>query len=195
MIEPKKTPTEKVIAMRAQGLTDNQIIQSLQHDGHSAQEVLNALEFADHKPAEQAPPMPMPPPMNPMQNAPQSMIPPPQQQGQSKPMQKDEEIEELIEAIIEEKWQSIEKDIDRLLEWKDSTDDQLIVMKNQVTDLKRNFEELQKAIIGKVGEYDKNILEVGSQLKAMEQVFSKVLPTFTENVAELSRITQRVKKS
>ena len=37
------------------------------------------------------------------------------------------------------------------------------------------------------------MLEVGSELQAMEKVFSKVLPQFVENVNELSRITDKVK--
>ena len=40
----------------------------------------------------------------------------------------------------------------------------------------------------------KNILEVGTEIKAMEKVFQKVLPTFTSTVNELSRITGNLKK-
>ena len=45
-----------------------------------------------------------------------------------------------------------------------------------------------------MGEYDKNMKEVGTDIKALETVFKKILPSFTENVAELSRITKRVKE-
>ena len=54
--------------------------------------------------------------------------------------------------------------------------------------------ELQQALVGKIGEYDQNILNVGMEIKAMEKVFQKVLPQFTENVNELSRVTQSIKK-
>jgi DNA-binding transcriptional MerR regulator len=190
-------PTEKVVAMRKQGLTDNQIIQSLQQDGFSSQDVLNALEMADHNPPQHGSHVPIPPPINPMQNTPPPMFQPKPMQPQPNqvPLLKDEDMEELIEAIIDEKWAVIEKDIDRLLDWKGSVDEKMALLEHQVKDLKKNFDELHQAIIGKVGEYDKNILEVGSQLKAMEQVFSKVLPTFTDNVAELSRITDKIKRN
>lgn len=196
-MQNNQPPTEKVVAMRKQGLTDNQIIQSLQQEGFSSQDVLNALEFADHNPPQHGSTAPVPPPINPMQNNPPPMFQnkPMQPQPNQVPVQKDEDMEELIEAVIEEKWQSIEKDIDRLLDWKSSVDERMNVLQHQVKDIKKNFDELHSAIIGKVGDYDKNILEVGSQLKAMEQVFSKVLPTFTDNVAELSRITDKIKKS
>ncbi len=103
------------------------------------------------------------------------------------------DMEELIEAIIDEKWAEVERDIGRIIEWKDSVDERIGSITAQVTDLKTNFEDLHKAILGKVGDYDKNILEVGTQLKAMEEVFSKVLPTFTDNVGELNRITNKLK--
>ncbi|NTV23160.1 MAG: hypothetical protein HGA85_02160, partial [Nanoarchaeota archaeon] len=54
--------------------------------------------------------------------------------------------------------------------------------------------DLNRAIVSKVNEYDKHILEVGSDVKAMEKVFSKVLPAFAENVNELSRIANTLKE-
>jgi len=105
-----------------------------------------------------------------------------------------QQIEALIEAVIEEKWQDIEKNISKVIEWKESTEQVIGGMQQQITEVKDRIESLQKAIIGKIGDYDKNILEVGAQLNAMEKAFSQVLPTFTENINELNRITQRLKK-
>ena len=62
-----------------------------------------------------------------------------------------------------------------------------------MSDVKADLETLHKAIVSKIGEYDKNLLDVGTEIKAMEKVFQKVLPTLTENVSELSRITRQVK--
>jgi hypothetical protein len=101
--------------------------------------------------------------------------------------------EELVEAIIEEKWNDLVKDINKVIEWKQKADAKIVAMEQQVLDLQSQFDKLHQAIIGKVGDYDKHILEVGTQLQAMEKVFGKVLPTFIDNVSELSAITQRVK--
>ena len=60
-------------------------------------------------------------------------------------------------------------------------------------DMKADLDNLHKAIVSKIGEYDKNLLDVGTEIKAMEKVFQKILPTLTENVAELSRVTRNVK--
>lgn len=216
-------PMTQVIEMRKKGLSDNQIIQTLQHAGFSAHDVLEAMEMADFNqkqggnfnampppgkpmplnPASVTPSMPPPNGLPPMVNAqspqtPNSMPPPnglpPTIPQDSSPALKDDDIEELIEAIIDEKWAEVEKDIGRIVEWKDSVDERLGSMDAQIKDLKTNFDDLHKAILGKVGDYDKNILNVGSQLKAMEEVFSKVLPTFTDNVSELTRIADKLKK-
>jgi hypothetical protein len=194
-------PTDRVMALRQQGLTDNQIIQSLQHDGYDSQQVLSALELADQSAAHPAPPLQqMPELANPMVNTPKNMAPPLQQfpQGNQVPIQKpelrDSEVEELIEAIVDEKWNEFEKDINKLLEWKESVDDRMQEINNHLKILEKSFSDLHQAIVGKIGDYDKNILQVGIQLKSMEQVFSKVLPTFTDNVAELSRIAEKIKR-
>ncbi len=196
-------PTQRVLEMRQTGLTDNQIIQALQHDGYNSQQTLEALEMADmnnigirfpEAPAREMSQNPsniaQPPFMQQMNN---SFSPPPMMQS-SAPQANDQDMEELIEAIIDEKWAEVEKDINRVLEWKDSVDEKIGGLTAQVTDLKKSFDDLQKAILGKVGDYDKNILNVGIQLKAMEEVFSKVLPTFTDNVSELTRIADKLKK-
>ena len=72
---------------------------------------------------------------------------------------------------------------------KTKTESTIAALQQQFADLKDNFDRLHQAVVGKIGEYDKHILDVASEIKAMEKVFSKVLPTFTENVNELSRIT------
>jgi len=184
MFKQDMTPAQKVLALRRQGLTDNQVIQTLQREGIPSQQVLEALEMADNQfnPA----PMQGAPVMTPMQMQPQSMVPPQQNT--------DSDVEELIEAIIEEKWQDVEKDISKVLEWKESIDETITSMQNEITRLGKNFDDLHKALLGKVEDYDKNILHVGVQLKAMEQAFSKVLPVFTNNVQELDRITSRMKR-
>jgi hypothetical protein len=101
--------------------------------------------------------------------------------------------EELVEALIEEKWNALVKDINKVIEWKQKADSRLAAMEQQLNDMQQQFDKLHQAIIGKVGDYDKHILDVSTQLQAMEKVFGKVLPTFIDNVNELNAITQRVK--
>ncbi len=199
---PSGLPVDQIINLRKQGLSNNQIVQTLQKDGFDSGQIFDAMNQADLTsggPAPQgAPPPPqgMPPPMSAPPPEPQGMelppidsMPPPFAGAGNAEVQK---VEEIAEAIIDEKWEEMIKSINRIMEWKDATETRMARIEQQFNDLKDNFDSLHAAIIGKIGEYDKNILNVGTEIKAMEKVFQKILPTFTENVSELSRITRKI---
>jgi hypothetical protein len=101
--------------------------------------------------------------------------------------------EELIEAIIEEKWEELLKDLTKLAEWKQSITNRVTIQEQKFEDLRREFDKIHSVIISKIEDYDRNMSNVGAEVKAMEKVFSKVLPLFTENVAELAKITRELK--
>ncbi len=167
-------PVSYVITMQQQGLTNNQIIQSLQRQGFQPNQIYDALAQAEAKRSiEPIQPMDMPN-MN------------------AEPKHPDNEA--LIEQIIHEKWQDLQKDIAKVNEWKDVMTSRLDRMEQGMADLRADLEGLHKAIVSRVGEYDKTLMDVGTEIKAMEKVFQKVLPELTSNVQELSKITKNVKK-
>ncbi len=102
-------------------------------------------------------------------------------------------IEEISEAIIEEKWQDLMKDFTKVMDWKTGMEQRMAVLEQRFADLKNAFDSLQKSVVEKVSDYDKSVKDVGSEMKALEQVFQKIIPTMTENVNELSRITKGMK--
>ena len=194
-------PLAQIEDMQRKGLTNNQIIQTLQHDGFSSTQIFDALNQANMQPTHKmgAIPMdnnitthqgPLPADPNPMPLPPQAAAPPRPDMGFG-----GSSNEELIEAIIDEKWGELVKSVNKIVEWKEAMSSKLDKMEQRIDDMKAEYDKLHEAVIGKVGEYDKNILQVGAEVKAMEKVFSKVLPVFTENVAELSRITDKVKSA
>lgn len=195
-------PVEQILGMRQQGLTNNQIIQALQKQNYSSSQIFDAMNQADlsaneipQGPSLQTgaaqPDFQQPPPQ---QIPPQAQPPPPgEQYSEPQPEYDNERMEETVESIINEKWEELVKDIGKIVEWKNKIESKLSSLEQEFKDLKSNFENLHKAIISKVGEYDQNILNVGTEIKAMERVFQKVLPKMTENVDELSRITKNIK--
>jgi hypothetical protein len=198
-------PTDLVIQMRQQGLSNDQIIQNLQSQGYTSSKIFDAMSQADIKGAVEAgpgaeagpptgapipgaaPPSPEAVPPSPAV-APAPIAPAPVVSGGEQ-----ERIEEITESIIDEKWDELMKSVDKIVAWKETTETKMIKMEQAVKDLKERFEELHQGILAKIGEYDKGIRDVGSEIKAMEGVFKKVLPTLTENVGELSRITKSMK--
>ncbi len=283
VVRPSSVPTDKVLDMRTQGLSNNQVIQILQRDGYDLPAIFNALNQADIKggieaipasavphddfpaqetggyPMAQEPMQQMPmrqqqmqQPMQPMQQmqqpgqpmgygdqvpmiqdtgmmqdyggmgAPEGM---PQDQGmQQMPMQsmqqpmqgpmeyqqqqnfapaggqsygpsfETQRIEELAEAIIDEKWNEIVRSINKIIDWKERVEGRVTKMEQQLDDMNKNFDMLHKGVLGKISEYDRNLTNVGAEIKAMDKVFQKVLPSLTENVSELSRITTSMRK-
>ncbi len=135
--------------------------------------------------------------MNPENNPPQAMPPPPQNtmpiSHNTLPPAQETSNEELIEAIIDEKWNELVKDISKIIEWKNNAQNQLAQFEQKFQDLQAQFDRLHNAVVGKIGEYDKHILDVGAEIQSMEKVFSKILPVFTQNVSELTRITDDLK--
>ncbi len=210
---PQGSAINEILQMRQQGLSNNQIIQNLQREGYSNTQIFDAMNQADTKIAvegiqtgflQQNQPSATPqaqelftrPPSEvPMQNSFNEFSEPPQQYPPTSSSFSDNQVktEELVEAIIEEKWSELVRDVNKIVEWKNKMESRISEMEIKLDNLKDNFSDLNKAIISKVNDYDKHILEIGSDIKAMEKVFSKVLPAFTENVSELSRITNKLK--
>lgn len=276
---PSSVPTDKVLDMRTQGLSNNQVIQILQRDGYDLPAIFNALNQADIKggieavpasavpheefpaqetggyPMAQQPTQQMPMqsmqqpmqqmPMQTMQQAGQPMgygdqvpmiqdtsmmqdysgmgAPEGMPQDQGMPMQpmqqmqgpmdyaqqqgfgpaagqsygpsfETQRIEELAEAIIDEKWNEIVRSINKIIDWKERVEARVTKMEQQLDDMNKNFDLLHKGVLGKISEYDRNLTNVGAEIKAMDKVFQKVLPSLTENVSELSRITTSMRK-
>lgn len=184
----REIPLSRIEDMQRKGLTNNQIIQALQRDGFTSTQIFDALNQANMQPTHQT---------GNIQSQDQGWMPPPPGMPAAMPPMPDmisgSSNEELIEAIIDEKWNELVKSVNKIVEWKEAMTARIDKLEQRMDDLRAESDRLHEAVVGKIGEYDKNILEVGAEVKAMEKVFSKVLPVFTENVAELSRITDRVR--
>jgi hypothetical protein len=111
------------------------------------------------------------------------------------PIGSEEKIHEIAEAVINEKWDELIKEVQKVIVWKDRVEGSLQKATSDIAALKEEFGQLRQGIIGKISEYDENIRSVGSELKAVQKVFKDVIPSFTENVAELSRVTKAIKKA
>ncbi len=170
------TPVEKVMVMKQQGYDNSQIVQILQRDGYTSAQVfdaLNQVELRSGAGISGNPTMP-------------------QHQQVQLQAEQQSSVEEYVEAIIDEKWTELEADIQKIVDWKNRSEQQIVELAGRVDDLKDRFDKLQASIMGKIGEYDTTMKDVGSDLKAMERVFAKVLPEFTENVKQLADVADRI---
>ena len=104
-------------------------------------------------------------------------------------------IHELIEAVINEKWQETMSGLGNLAVWKEKINNDVISIKQELIRLEERFEQLQNAVLGRVKEYDEGIRGVHTEMKALEKVFERILEPLTSNIKELSVITQELKKT
>lgn len=190
------SPLQQIMAMQQQGLDNNVIVEEMQKQGFNATQIYDAMNQAQMQAptalpgavpeavAETQPSMAMPDP------APMPEMPAPEMAA-PEPTGNRDVIEEIAEAIIDEKWKEFEEDLRKIIEWKDQTETHITQLTQQIQDLSTSVNSLHKNILNKISDYDKNIVDVGTEIKAMEKVFQKVLPTLTENVNKLERMTKK----
>ena len=102
-------------------------------------------------------------------------------------------IQKIAEEVVEEKWDDLMNKIGDIRLWKDKMDGEITSIKQEIMRTQNHFANLQKAVLGKVSEYNENILNIDTEMKALEKVFEKILQPMTENIKELSRITEKMK--
>lgn len=102
-------------------------------------------------------------------------------------------INETVEKLIEEKWVELTENVQKVVTWKSKVEDQITLIKEDVTAMQEGFTNLERRLISKINNYDKSILDVGSEIKALDKVFQKITPTLVNNVTELGRIAKDLK--
>lgn len=105
-----------------------------------------------------------------------------------------DEVEALIESIIEEKWKNSMQRFGNLDIWKEKMKTDVASVKQELIRLEHRFDNIEKAILGKISQYDKNIVNIGNEMKVLEQVFQKIITPLTTNIKELARITKELKE-
>ncbi|MCX6711903.1 MAG: hypothetical protein NT139_02615 [Candidatus Woesearchaeota archaeon] len=211
---PNELPLDKVLEMRRRGLSNEDIIPNLKQQGYSYQETDEALNQADLKQNVEEE-LPEPPSPTEMQSSaldgetqqPQEQYQQPQPQYQESTQQRQivmpmpqtpdrsiqEQIAQITESIIEEKWQNLIEGMGDLTVWRERVNTDLNAIKQEILRTQGRFENLQRAIISKISDYDKGIADVGTEIKALEKVFQNILQPLTSNIKELNKITERLK--
>lgn len=190
------SPLDLIMAMKQRGMGNDQIVQELERQGYNSSQIFDALNQANLSGMDApytAGAGTQQPPMQDFGQQPYMQQPVQQFEQPAQQQMDHEQVEEIVEAIIDEKWKEFERDIKLVIEWKDKTESKIDQMSQQISDLAGSLNTLQKSIIGKVSEYDKNLSNVGVEIKAMEKVFQNILPSLTENVNKLERMSKSYK--
>jgi len=103
-------------------------------------------------------------------------------------------IEETVEKILDEKWEKFIQSVEKIINWKEKQEEEMNKVKTDIIDMRDAVETVEKKIFAKINEYDKDILDVGSEIRALEKVFQKITPTLVNNISELTRITDDLRE-
>ena len=201
MMPEKESPEQLVMRLQRQGMSYQDIMAAMRREGYSQTQISDAFDHASQMNQNQNNPYaqnqqqnnqaPMPPPPMPDPQGNNQMMPPPMQH-QSPSQTKMDQIDELIERTVEEKWEQFSDRIKELDQFKASMESRLANVETQLERLDTKFDNLKNAVIAKIKDYDTSILNVRTEMKAMEQVFQKILPDLQQNVSELGRITGKM---
>ena len=102
-------------------------------------------------------------------------------------------IQELAESIVNEKWEDLMSSIGNIAVWREKVQTDIRSIKQEVVRVEERFENLQRAVLGRVEEYDRHIVDMGSEVRALEKVMQKIVEPLSENIKELSKITQELR--
>ncbi|MBW2987289.1 hypothetical protein KY336_01950 [Candidatus Woesearchaeota archaeon] len=193
--EAKGIPTDRILQMQQQGYDNDQIVSVLQREGYKSDEIFEAISHADvKKGVTGAPVSNVTEPEAPMELKPKAVGKPPAMGGiapppfAAKPEMNVEKIEEIAEAIIEEKWAEVTENINKVIDWKERTESKLNELDTKFGQAKTAVQGVKDELMDKLQEYDKQITDISTEVKAMSRVFEKLLPQFMESVSELSRV-------
>ena len=102
-------------------------------------------------------------------------------------------IDETVEKVISGRWDELTAQVETVVKWKSLIEERQEKFEKDISSLSKKFEDFEKKILAKISSYDSNLLDVNSEMKALEKVFSKITPTLVYNVNELSKIVERFK--
>lgn len=197
----------KMGELKRAGRSNSEIIENLKKEGHKPQEIYDAMSNQENSYDDLTPPVPSEEMGGSEQGFDEEvqpqMIPETRDfiQSQKFPApsripkrQSIEDIEEIAESIISEKIDELNININDFNLWKEKTTTEIEAMKQEILRIRNHLENLQTSMLGKVEDYRKSITDVNIEIKTLSKVMEKILQPLTENVKELSRITERLKK-
>ena len=201
---------EKIQNLRKQGKKNPDIIDQLKKEGNSAQEIYDAMNNSQEK----NPDSELRPPTPSQEMGSEKGFEDQEEEGNEEEdpsqqfmsnekfpapknitgRQQIEEIEEIAESIINEKMDELSINFGEFSLWKEKASTEIEAIKQEVLRVRNQVENLQSAMVGKVEDYRKNISDLGVEVKALSKVLEKILEPLSNNVKELSRITEKIKK-
>ena len=111
----------------------------------------------------------------------------------NEPRYSSDETQQLVEAVVNERWEELTSRMGDLSLWKEGINTDLESIKQELLRTQERINNLQNIMVGKVMEYNKSVNDISVEMKALEQVFQRILQPLTTNIKDLNRVTEELK--
>jgi|SRR3989344_3702949 len=99
-----------------------------------------------------------------------------------------ETVNEIADQIVEEKTMQIKKQIDSMTKFREDILFNVEKINERLLKVEATLNELQMAIISKIGEYGGDIKNIAREMHATQDSFSKILNPLTDNIREMQKM-------
>ncbi|MDD5191830.1 MAG: hypothetical protein PHH54_04110 [Candidatus Nanoarchaeia archaeon] len=99
-----------------------------------------------------------------------------------------ETVNEIADQIVEEKTAQLKKQMDFFTKFKEDIGLEIEKINERLLRIENTLNELQMAIIGKIGEYGRDIKNISKEMHATQDSFSKILNPLTDNIRQMQGI-------
>lgn len=197
--------TNRVVQMQEQGMSDNDIINTLKNEGVSPKDISDSLaqarikmavsqedpnsqqEQQQYSPQEQYAEQPQYADQQYAQQEGQYQEPYPEQQYADQNSMSIETMTEIIDRIIAEKLKDVNQKIKPVLDFKNKAEEDLQDLKERVKRIESSNDALQKAVIGKIGEFGQSTSMIHQDLENLHGTVSKLMNPLIDNYNELKK--------
>jgi uncharacterized protein YukE len=182
-----------VSSMINNGMSQQDIIDSLRQQGYDSTAIKNALVNAlknnSGKQVEQQPTQQIKKdPVQRIQDIQQPIVQESRQPYESSNTisnQNLESIQQILEQIINEKWKSSASELNSLRSSVNINTNSIENIKDNLEKLNQRIDNIQNTMIGKTEEYNKTISDVNVELQAFEKVIDRLIPAISDSIKEL----------
>lgn len=196
---------DRVVQMQQQGMSDNDIIKTLRNEGIQPKDISDSIAQAKIKMAvsqdteqgyqesyNQQP-----------EQAQQQQYSDPQYQDQGQPQQQYyypdqnqsqiniETITEIVDRIISEKLKELNQKIKPVIDFKNKAEEDINDLKERLKRIESTIDNLQRTIIGKVGEFGQSTALIHKDLENLHGTVSKLMNPLIDNYNELKKSNSR----
>jgi len=99
-----------------------------------------------------------------------------------------ETITEVAQQIVDEKLEKIKKQLQSLEKFKTEVKGRILDLDSRLTRIEKSIDLLQTSVLGKIGEYWKNVSDLKKEMQATQDSFSKIINPLADEMDKIRGI-------